>query len=558
MQVKNIDPRPPINQGIDLNNPTVIRHREIEITLLYELINTTLQYKFTLNPYGNAPLSGVAGLYPATLDPITIRINDNKGSVPIYYTYTPPTTGPILVPIVGFTPDAINTLSVQIPYVGTRISTVTTDPLPPTDAELLPDPTAAFPNGFPIIEVTVPPVDVPANIRDLYFCAFAVRYNVGIDITGKVRWYTDLGIPAHNLERLSNGHLITSDMLNPKLMYEFDMIGRMHTAYVLDNECHHSIYAMPDGNSIMIASEYSGTTYEDGVSVVDLRTGLETAYYDLRPVLYDQSRAPKPITPEPLDWLHINQAYLDTTNNLVVGSGRHQCCFAIDAATGELSFILANHVDWDDKFRPYLLTPVDSEGNPLYDLSNPDDIARADKEFWNWGQHNTLPVGDAISGIVDFFIMDNGNFRSRNDANALLPADNFTRLMRYRVNLSNMTVEKLYEYGETEVGSRGYSSYVCNSHVADNGNYYLVFGGVIKDDNGRITTILPGGSDIVDPTTTDTVEGVVILQEIDPLAKTPVVELTCTSGRYKTLETDGSNYRNAFYAFRSHKWALLP
>jgi len=556
MQVRNNDPRPSINQGIDTNNAMVLRHTAIYNGALSTITEGMQTVGLMINPYGTAPLSGYLGIWSPTTNPIRVQLTNDIGAIPVDYNYTPE-PGANLVPLLGLVPAALNHLTVTIPGIGTASGEIITGPLPPTDAELPSDPSADYPAGFPVIELTVPPVNPPEILNELYFCAFAVRYNVGIDPTATVRWYTTLDIVAHNFERLPNGHFIGADMRVPTMMYEVDLIGRVHTVYVLDNACHHSIYVMPDGNSIMIASENTGTTYEDGISIVDLSTGLETAYYDLRPVL-DQNRAPIPATFEPLDWLHINQAYLDTTNNLVVGSGRHQCVFAIDADTGELSFILANHVDWDARFQPYLLTPVDSAGNPLYDLSNPDDVDRADKEFWNWGQHNCLPIGDAVTGIVEFNIMDNGNFRSRNEANALLPEDNYTRLIRYRVNVNNMTVEKVFEYGETEVGNRGYSSYVCNGQALDNGNYFLVFGGGIVDDNGRRCTIMPGITDIVDPLTTDTVEGVVVFQEIDPSTKTPQVEITCTSGRYKTEATDGSNYRNAFYTFRSHKWPLLP
>lgn len=69
-------------------------------------------------------------------------------------------------------------------------------------------------------------------------------------------------------------------------MYEFDMMGRLYTFYILDNQFHHSIWQW-DSNTIVAPSEYTSgrpdslKTNEDGVSVVDLSTGLEIAYYDI-------------------------------------------------------------------------------------------------------------------------------------------------------------------------------------------------------------------------------------------------------------------------------------
>jgi len=67
-----------------------------------------------------------------------------------------------------------------------------------------------------------------------------------------------------------------------------------------------------------------------------------------------------------------------------------------------------------------------------------------------------------------------------------------------------------------------------------------------------------GYTDIDDPLAGDVVEGIIVIQEIDPVTKIPQVEFTCTSGRYKSLESDGDSYKIAFYAFRSFKWPLLP
>lgn len=126
-------------------------------------------------------------------------------------------------------------------------------------------------------------------------------------------------------------------------MYEFDMMGRLYAFYVLDNQFHHSIWQW-DSSTIVAPSEYTAGrpdalhTNEDGVSVVDLTTGLEIAYYDLAKIL-DPQRESRPSGTAPgedptvKDWLHINQSYVNETNNLLITSGRHQSAvFGIDLA----------------------------------------------------------------------------------------------------------------------------------------------------------------------------------------------------------------------------------
>ena len=431
-----------------------------------------------------------------------------------------------------------------IPGVGTATTVILTGPLPPTDAESSGDP------GFPIYELTVSAAVPSETIDELYFTAFAERYNAGVDYNGVVRWYTTLDIPAFNFERIANGHFLStaSRFNDAKHIYEFDLVGRIHKVYVLDNRCHHSIYEMADGN-LLLTSENTGTTDEDGLSIIDVNTGLELAYYDMRNVL-DVNRVPIPSSATDIDWLHINQSYLNTTNNLIIASGRAQGIFAVDADTSRLAFILANHEDWNSYYKPYLLTPVDENGTALYDLSDADDIDKADKEFWPWGHHAVLEVPDTTQGIVEFFAFDNGNFRSRNVEKAILPDNNYSRIVRYRVDVNNMTVMKIFEYGETEVGNRGYSSFVSNEAVLENGNYFINFGGGMVDENGRRTTRLPGITDIEDPLVGDMTQGIVLLQEIDPETKEVQVEFTATSG----VLVDG---RDEFYSFCSHKLPLI-
>ena len=559
MERLSIDPRPPIHQGVDLNNFTVLQHTAIHDILLSHITPGTGNVYISINPYGTAPLSGYVGVWAVTTNPIQIHIIDDLGSIPIDYNYTP-ALGANLIPLVGLSPGAANELHITIPGVGTSSGFILTPPLPPTDAEIPPNPSSNRFTGFPVCEVTIESTDLPDIITELYFVAFARRYNVGLDCTGRVRWYTTLDIPSFNIERISNGHFLSNsfDFDAHKLIYEYDLVGRVHKVYVLDNQSHHSIYQLPDEN-LLINSEFDGVTEEDGLSIIDFNTGLEIAYYDMRNVM-DTNRPPVPriISSLGIDWLHINQSYLNQSNNLLITSGRHQGVFAVDVNTSELVFILGNHQDWNAQFNGYLLTPVDMTGTPLYDLSDPVDIDRADKEFWQWGQHAVIEVPNPVHGIVEFLLLDNGNFRSRDESKAILPNDNYTRIVQYRVNISNMTVMKIFEYGQ-EIGSRGYSPFVSNGAILNNGNYFMNSGGIVFDENYRQRTIDPGYGDIIDPLMGNMAQGRIIIQEIDPVAKKPILEFTCTSGRFKSPNLDDPDFiQYDLYCFRAHKLPLLP
>ncbi|MDA8517922.1 aryl-sulfate sulfotransferase [Citrobacter sp. Igbk 16] len=558
-------PRTPINQQIDVDNAMVLSHNAIYQSLLATVTDADSYENplITLDPYGTAPLSLYLGIWGALNEDITVTVQDSKEStVVVSWTYSMQ-TGANLVPVSGLVAgeDNVITLISDTQIVGQY--TVTPAALPPSDS-------ADITLGFPVITVTKA-VDESSLVADgLYFSTYFDRYNLAFDQYGIVRWYVSQEIPSYNFVRIDNGHfLATSQGVNHCLdMYEFDVMGRVYTVYLLDNEFHHSI--LPLENNLAIApSEYTNgrpddySTGKDGVSIIDLTTGLEVAYYDMLKVM-DYSRSPRPSGSAPGqsvtmdDWLHINQSYINTTNNLLVSSGRHQSSvFGVDVESGQLRFIMADHEDWASDFEEYLLTPVDESGNPLFDFSTQEGIDSANSDFWTWGQHNIVEIPNTESGILEFLVFDNGNYRSRDDAKSLLPIDNFSRVVQFRIDLNTMTVSRSYEYGKEEVGSRGYSSFVSAKHLLSNGNLVIHFGASTMDENGRPLSAQPGYSDIVDPLDGSQALGMLVLQEINKETKQLLFEATVTSGYYKNAEVNGDDYRYDISAFRVYKLPLF-
>ncbi|WOJ30158.1 aryl-sulfate sulfotransferase [Citrobacter koseri] len=556
-------PRPAINQGIDNNNAMVLNHTAIYQNCLGQITtnNTPENALIIPDPYGTAPLSAWAGIWSTDVRDVTLQIQDvAKSTILIEQTVTL-SVGANLVPILGLVADTDNQITFMDDGVTIAEYVITTQPLPATDsADVL--------LGFPIISVTQPVADYDKMAPGCYFITHFDRYNYALDQNGVVRWYVTQDFPSFNFVRTDNGRfLATSEAKNTYLnMYEFDMMGRLHSFYVLDNQFHHSIWQW-DTNTIVAPSEYtfgrpdSLKTNEDGVSVVDLTTGLEIAYYDMA-VILDPSRTPRPTGTAPgedptvLDWLHINQSYVNETNNVLIASGRHQSAvFGVDLETEALQFIMSTHEDWGDEYQPYLLTPVDGDGNPIYDFSNPDDIDAANRDFWTWGQHNVVEIANDNPGIVEFMVFDNGNFRSRDDSKSLLPPDNYSRIVHFVINLDTMTVMRPFEYGK-ELGARGYSSCVSAKEIQQNGNIVVHFGDCTFDENGRAISCQPGDSDIVDPQEGNEAMGELLLQEIDASTKSVLFEATMTSGFYKNEETNGEGYRYDITSFRVYKMGL--
>ncbi|EPS2040353.1 aryl-sulfate sulfotransferase [Citrobacter sp. Cb008] len=565
LQISQPEPRMPVNQKIDVDNATVLSHNAIYQTLLSAVMETN-DYDnaiVTLDPYSTAPLSLYLGIWGKLNEDIKINVQDSKGiTVAVSWTYSMQ-TGANLIPVSGLVAgeDNVVTLISGAQIVGQY--TVTPSALPPSDS-------ADISLGFPVITVTKSVDDSSLVADGLYFSTYFDRYNLAFDQNGIVRWYVSQAIPSYNFVRTDSGHfLATSQGINHCLdMYEFDVMGRVYAVYLLDNEFHHSI--LPLENNLAIApSEYTNgrpddySTGKDGVSIIDLTSGLEVAYYDMLKVM-DYSRSPRPSGSAPGqsatmdDWLHINQSYINTTNNVLVSSGRHQSAiFGVDVDSGQLRFIMADHEDWASDFEEYLLTPVDESGNPLFDFSTQDGIDLANSNFWTWGQHNIVEIPNAEIGILEFLVFDNGNYRSRDDARSLLPKDNFSRVVQFRIDLNTMTVTRSYEYGKDEVGSRGYSSFVSAKHLLSNGNLVIHFGASTMDENGRPLSAQPGYSDIVDPQDGSQALGMLVLQEINKQTKQLLFEATVTSGYYKNAEVNGDDYRYDISAFRVYKLPLF-
>lgn len=565
LQISQPEPRMPVNQKIDVDNATVLSHNAIYQTLLSAVMETN-DYDnaiVTLDPYSTAPLSLYLGIWGKLNEDIKINVQDSKGiTVAVSWTYSMQ-TGANLIPVSGLVAgeDNVVTLISGAQIVGQY--TVTPSALPPSDS-------ADISLGFPVITVTKSVDDSSLVADGLYFSTYFDRYNLAFDQNGIVRWYVSQAIPSYNFVRTDSGHfLATSQGINHCLdMYEFDVMGRVYAVYLLDNEFHHSI--LPLENNLAIApSEYTNgrpddySTGKDGVSIIDLTSGLEVAYYDMLKVM-DYSRSPRPSGSAPGqsatmdDWLHINQSYINTTNNVLVSSGRHQSAiFGVDVDSGQLRFIMSDHEDWASDFEEYLLTPVDESGNPLFDFSTQDGIDLANSNFWTWGQHNIVEIPNAEIGILEFLVFDNGNYRSRDDARSLLPKDNFSRVVQFRIDLNTMTVTRSYEYGKDEVGSRGYSSFVSAKHLLSNGNLVIHFGASTMDENGRPLSAQPGYSDIVDPQDGSQALGMLVLQEINKQTKQLLFEATVTSGYYKNAEVNGDDYRYDISAFRVYKLPLF-
>lgn len=328
----------------------------------------------------------------------------------------------------------------------------------------------------------------------------------------------------------------------------------------------------------------------------------------------DNTRPPQPqeynsASPS-FDWLHMNQAIWPSLSNgldLVIISCRHQGVFGFynnpEDVNDPLAFILANHEDWSTvgttqapgvDFTSKLLQPVDAvdptdatkPGTPLYNLSDPDQAAQADQDFWTWGQHAVFEHDNtaAVDGILELTCFDDGNYRSRSDGQAVKPSENWSRMVHFRINLNLMQVQKVWEWGRDEVGPRGYTTFVGNANYLENGNALINYGCVIsihgEDSTYPNTTLTyePGLSDVYESEFEDYISAAypesgvtskILLQEVQPESGASsggllLAEFEITTGTpfcipFTTDVENGSYfYRPDVDSFRVYKMSIMP
>lgn len=611
------------NPGLQTNIPPVTRDNALYDTFITAITSAdTLgsgTEKYQQDLFGRAPMSGLFGFWSTGAEiTVTVSSTDEPTAPAITHTCSGLAANQVVVlPVLGFLARSNITTKCQIVItdgVNTFRKEVTLAALPPDDAD------GVTLNGFPKVQVmTTAGQDRVSD--DLYFVILSERRaNIAFDRLANVRWYVRAGdpgedpacwLPVFNTVRLSDGTFIGSDdhlqyYYTPadlkeneppglRELWRFDATGRVHGIYFIRDRAHHSLIELPEENALLYASDYisartagegpvtpanQGPSAEDCIAILDLETGYEKVYYDLR-IIMNFWRLPVPTdlsVPFIYDWIHINQVYLDSDTNLLIASCRHQSAIiGIERDTGSLRFISAHHDNWEASesgipvtdWSNLLLLPVNpaskESGNSTGSAHSCDD------DFWTWGQHNVREIIKSTSNpdIIQFSVFNNGNYRTRDQSEGVVASANASRCSRYEIMLSQMEISLKEAYGESEIGPEGYSSYVSTAHFFNHNDdpaqprLFANFGGIIFQDNGSgkdtglPLTLMPGESDRQDPEeqVNGTYQGRVILQEVDLNSRTPVFEIRLTSGSFKSPGS-GTLRRAELYCFRAYKMPL--
>jgi arylsulfate sulfotransferase len=429
---------------------------EVEKNLLAELKSGVYSFDKPLvvvDPYNQSPLTAVLLFVSAEPLNISVHVEGKDNLSDIDFTFEGYNTEHI-IPIYGLYPNKVNKVTLTCKDNNGKTSRVVlkieTQPLPKDLSD--------------IIILT----DLPW--RDAYQAGLNFSYEINgntaaFDAHGEYRWYLRdkylLSCNYHFNNRfiVAKGEALKGDVL----FYEINPLGRIFRILYSPYGLHHDIEVFKDNNLLVTGCD--GETVEDFIYEINTQTGKVENMLDLKTVL-QRSRKGLETLDNP-DWFHNNAITWVKNEDAIIISGRNQSTVAkLSWPSGKIDWILSAHDNWLPMFEKYLLTAI----GPSFE--------------WQYNQHEpeVLPDYDNDPDTIDILLFDNGNQRFRDDKelqraiknNEVIEPDLYSRIVHYRINEKDKTVEQIWQYGK-EMGKILYSSARGDADLLANGNRLALF-----------------------------------------------------------------------------------
>lgn len=471
--------------------------------------------RINVNPSGYNPLAALVEVELPTFGRIKVTVhgkNGDQGTIThLCQTETPHQE----VPILGLYADYKNI--VDITYTdkngqerGTTQIAIETEALPTQDFPQIQVIKAQLKNMEPGINLV--------NYPGASFLDVSMPYMV--DSEGEIRWILlfksspDLNSISISsaLKRTKDGTLLAGDQHDDRIV-EFDMFGNLLNQWDLKHlgyTFHHDITEAVNGNYLITVTKTSARLtngqprVKDHIIEVNPASGALVNEWDLAE-LADTSRYLKPdsITPpqfsqSPGNWAH-NNSIIEFDNGLLA-TMRYQGIISFTRA-GEIKWIISPHKYWREKYRPYLLNPVDNNGSPITDTVVINGDASTEGFDWSWGPHTPEALSDDR-----ILVFDNG-YNRHWVSNFLTQGQNYSRVVEYKINKDDKTVQQVWAYGK----SRGPE---CFSPAISGVQYLPQTGNILFCPGMAVPTRKGLGGRVV---------------EIDPLTKEVIFEMEITT-----------------------------
>ncbi len=432
--------------------------RQNEISNIFKKELASGQYKLekpyvSLNPYGNSPLTAIILFQTEMPMCITVKVEgktkeaDIKGEIKKYTTEH-------TIPIYGLYADFLNIVV---------ITGETKEGI--KRKSILKIQTGGLPEDFSDINIKTYIGDSVQYELGMNFCYTGLECKgtkMAYDINGDIRWcfLGEFAWPTNYNSSTSVWVLKQSDEIRDLLegMYcEYTLLGQIRTAILIPYWVHHDIWFTKRETLYMLIN--SEDTSHDAAIEVNCKTGEIIHYYNYKKMFMRTRNTSELYTNN--DWLHMN-ALVEHNGDIIV-SGNTQSTIMKHDKEGNIKWILADPIGYTTYWKNLALTPIGD--NFEY--------------FYNQHAIEILPDMDGNPDTFDMLLFDNGI--SRNKCNGLDKEENppYSRIVHYRIDEKNRTVEQIWEYGKDR--KELYSMWRGDANLLTNGNILGVFN--LRDKN---------------------------------------------------------------------------
>jgi len=296
-------------------------------------------------------------------------------------------------------------------------------------------------------------------------------FKAAFDENGDYRWflskeYTVMG----NFNKGKSLFVTFGDAFGKTFIIEMNYLGKLLNVYFSPYGAHHDLEIEQD-HLIVLGSNNYPNTIEDLVYQIDTTSGQITKTLDYKNIMIRTRFFG--VLYSNMDWLHMN-AVVENKGKLIV-SCNYQSTILKNDWEGNIEWMLGDPRYYPTKYASYFLKPI------------------GENFRYNYNQHavEVLPDTDGDDDTIDIIVFDNGS--SRNAVNDLLQQQIrygaiepplSSRIVLYRINERNKTVEQLWEYGLQR--PELFSKFRGDADLLENGNYLGLFS-ISTDDSGVLS-----------------------------------------------------------------------
>lgn len=414
-----------------------------------------------LDPYGESPLTALILFRTTELSKIEITIPGDSVDTGAVHVFDKMSIEHV-VPVYGLYPDQINRILIrQLSGEGQVIAENT--------VEIQTEPLPKWLDDYIILT---------GSYRDDYMAGLNYMSDPQIfafDRSGAIRWFlsdTKDQLMVMAFMPSSRHWLVTYGAAweeGDTVILEIDLTGKIYATLYTPYGAHHDIAIMPNGNILVTGSR--GCTQQNLIVEIDTETGEIVNTLDLSTVLQRMRFGAVK------DWVHNNSIVWDEGDDTIIISSNTQCTVAkITWPEGEVRWLLSDPIEYMPRLQNYLLAPIGQNFE------------------YSYNQHHAtiLPDYDNNPDTLDLLIFDNGQTRFTRDrelqraiaAHEIVAPERYSRLVHYRINEKNATVEQIWQYGK-ERGEELYAQWRGSAQLLENKNV-LGFFNKMHDPTGEI------------------------------------------------------------------------